>query len=109
MTDMTGIITEIHSKPAAVSAHTAAKDAKLRQACADFESIFVYYILKSARKALPQNGLFGNTHESKIYKSMMDPEIAQTMARGRGLGLGQLLYQQLRRNGNINWNIKGLD
>ncbi|NVM56562.1 MAG: rod-binding protein [Desulfobacterales bacterium] len=74
------------------------KDAKLRKACADFESIFVYYILKSARNALPQKGLFDNTHESKIYKSMMDQEIARTMARGRGLGLGELLYKQLKRN-----------
>ncbi|NVM21131.1 MAG: rod-binding protein [Desulfobacterales bacterium] len=101
MTDRMDMISEIHSPPPAPSPQTAAKDAKLRQACADFEAIFLHYILKSARKALPQDGFLGNTHESKVYRSMMDQEMARAMARGRGLGLGRLLYQQLDKTGNI--------
>jgi len=99
MTHITGIISETHSSPPVASADTDPKDAKLRQACADFESIFVNYILRSARKALPQAGLFGDTHEGKIYESMMDEQMARSVARGRGLGLGELLYDQLKRHG----------
>lgn len=93
---MTNIITETHSKPTEASAQTAVKDAKLRQACADFESIFIYYILKSMRKSLPQNGLFDNTQEQKVYKSMADQAMSENIARGRGMGLGKLLYNQLK-------------
>ncbi len=87
----------IHIKPT-VSPQPGLTDARLRNVCADFESIYINYIMKTARKALPQNGLFGNSHESKIYKSMMDEQMAQSVARGRGIGLGQVLYEQLKAN-----------
>jgi flagellar protein FlgJ len=99
MTHITGIISGTHSPPPVASADTDPKDAKLRQACADFESIFVNYILRSARKALPQAGLFGDTQEAKIYKSMIDEQMAWSVTRGRGLGLGELLYEQLEKHG----------
>jgi flagellar protein FlgJ len=99
MTHITGIIRETHSSSPVASADTGPKDAKLRQACADFESIFVNYILRSARKTLPQQGLFHDTHEGKIYESMMDEQMARSVARGRGLGLGELLYDQLKKHG----------
>jgi len=93
--DMT---TQIHSKPTVASAQTAMKDAKLRQACADFESIFIHYVLKSMRNSLPQNGLFENSQEQKVYKSMADQAMSENIARGRGMGLGELLYSQLKQN-----------
>jgi len=71
------------------------KKSGLRKACAEFESIFIHYMLRAARKALPEDGLFDNTNESKIYKSMMDEQMARAVTKGRGLGLGELLYNQL--------------
>ncbi|MBW1795338.1 MAG: rod-binding protein [Deltaproteobacteria bacterium] len=93
---MPNTITETHSKPPVASAQTAMKDAKLKKACADFESIFIHYILKSARKSLPQNGLFDNTQGQKVYKSMADQAMSENIAGGRGMGLGKLLYNQLK-------------
>jgi flagellar protein FlgJ len=75
-----------------------ATDNRLRKVCADFESIFVHYMLRSARKALPEDNLFGNTNESKIYKSMMDERMARAVSRGKGLGLGALLYNELSKH-----------
>jgi len=72
-----------------------AQDAQLKSACRDFESIFLNYILKSARNALPENQLFENTSESKMYKSMMDEKLAVSMARGQGAGLAPILYEEL--------------
>jgi len=91
---MPNTITEINS-PTMASAQTAMKDAQLKKACADFESIFIHYILKSARKSLPQNGLFDNSQEQKVYNSMADQAMSENIARGRGMGLGKLLYNQL--------------
>jgi flagellar protein FlgJ len=92
---MPNTITEINSPPVA-SAQTAMKDAQLKKACADFESIFIHYILKSARNSLPQNGLFDNAQEQKVYKSMADQAMSENIAKGRGMGLGKLLYNQLK-------------
>ena len=95
---MTDTTTEINSAPPVVSAQTAMRDAKLKQACADFESILVYYVLNSMRKSLPKNELFGNSEGQKIYKSMADQAMSENIARGRGMGLGELLYNQLTRS-----------
>jgi flagellar protein FlgJ len=99
MTNMTGIIGAARSTPPVVSENTGTRDLKLRQACADFESIFVNYVLQSARKAVARQGLFHDTHEAKVYESMMDEQMARAVSRRRGLGLGQLLYEQLKRDG----------
>jgi flagellar protein FlgJ len=99
MTPITGIINKTHGRPPVGLADTDPQDAKLRQACADFESIFVNYILRSARKALPQETLFEDTHGARIYKSMIDEQMAWSVTRGRGLGLGCLLYKQLEKHG----------
>ncbi len=93
-------MTDIGSISRAVSGQAAIEKARLRKVCADFESIFVHYILKSARKAIPQSGIFNSSHESKIYRSMMDERMAQAAARGRGMGLGQMLYEQLKGDGH---------
>lgn len=95
MTTMINMISQIDPTLSAASTDGGARDAKLRQACADFESIFVNYVLRSARKALPHQGLFHDSREGKIYESMMDEHMAQSVAKGRGLGLGALLYKQL--------------
>lgn len=95
MADLTGMTSEILARRPVVSTETDRKDAKLRQACADFESIFIYFVLKSARKSIPENGLVDSSHESEIYKSMLDEQMAQSVAKGGGMGLGQLLYEKL--------------
>ena len=93
---MPEIIPDIQSKQIGGSPGFASKDRKLRKACGDFESIFIHYLLKSAQKALPESGIFDNRPESKIYKSMAYEAIARTIATGRGIGLGELLYERLR-------------
>jgi len=36
--------------------HAAKEDKRLRQACADFEAMFVYQLLKTMKKVIPQGG-----------------------------------------------------
>jgi flagellar protein FlgJ len=97
MNNRMDIIPKIHTEYE-ISPTSTARDARLKQACADFESIFIYYMFKSMRKSLPQNGLLDNTQEQKFYKSMADQAISENIARGRGMGLGKLLYNQLKRS-----------
>jgi flagellar protein FlgJ len=98
MTNTVGMTTDKHPRLFMASSQPAVKDDRLRQACADFESIFIHYILKAARKAHPKSGIFNNTHEGEIYRAMMDQQMARSAAKGRGVGLGRVLYEQLRHD-----------
>lgn len=95
MTNNMGMIPKVHSQHG-ISPTSTDTDARLKEACADFESIFIYYMFKSMRKSLPQNGLLDNTQEQKLYKSMADQAMSENIARGRAMGLGELLYNQLK-------------
>ncbi|MEA3486366.1 MAG: rod-binding protein [Thermodesulfobacteriota bacterium] len=68
---------------------------KLKKACADFESIFISYMLKTMRRTIPQNGL--NKFPGKdIYATMIDQKVAEDLAkRGGGIGLQEILLRQL--------------
>ncbi|OPX41044.1 MAG: hypothetical protein B1H13_04220 [Desulfobacteraceae bacterium 4484_190.3] len=72
---------------------------KLKKACADFESIFISYMLKTMRRTIPQSGL--NKFPGKdIYTSMVDQKVAEDLAkRGGGIGLQKMLLRQLGSGG----------
>ncbi len=67
----------------------------LRQACEDFESVFVAYLLKSMRKTVPKSELMNGGLSEDTYMSMMDDEIASAVAKGPGIGLAAAIYRQL--------------
>ena len=67
---------------------------KLKKACADFESIFINYILKTMRRTIPQSG--AKFPGKDIYSSMIDRKVAEDLAkRGGGIGLQEMLLRQL--------------
>ena len=71
------------------------EEEKLKKACADFESIFINYMLKTMRRAIPQNGT--NFPGKDIYSTMVDRKVAEDLAkRGGGIGLQEMLLRQLK-------------
>lgn len=74
------------------------KQQKLRQAAAGFESLFLTYMLKSMRAAVPESGLLGSGQENKLMQSMLDEKIAIHVSDSGGIGLGEALYNQLAAN-----------
>lgn len=73
----------------------AERQKALKNACRDFEALFVNYMLKQMRQTVPQNGLFGAGQAAKMYISMMDNEMAKEISRQRGLGLAPMMYHQM--------------
>ena len=71
------------------------RDENLKKACADFESIFINYMLKTMRRTVPQSGL--NKFPGKdIYTTMIDQRVAEDLSkRGGGIGLQEMLLRQL--------------
>ncbi len=69
----------------------------IRAAAQQFESLFTDMMLKSMREANPGSGL-GDSQESELYQGMYDQQIAVQMSQGKGIGLADMLVQQLTRN-----------
>jgi flagellar protein FlgJ len=65
----------------------------LKAAAKQFEAVFMNMILKSMREATPQDGMLDN-EQSRMYTSMLDQQLSQTMA-SRGVGLADMLVRQL--------------
>ncbi len=73
------------------------KEKKLREACEGFESIFIQKMWQQMRATLPQeNPLVGR--EEKFWQSMYDQELSKKMASSGGIGLADMMYDQLSQN-----------
>ncbi len=83
------------TQPAAAQ---AAEDAKLKAACKDMEAVFLNLLLTQMRKTVPKDGLLGNSSEEQMLTSMLDTEVTKNMAQAGGMGLGNMLYQQLSKS-----------
>ena len=70
----------------------------LREAARQFESLFTSMVLKSMQQANFKDPLFGSD-EGDLYQEMYDDQLAGVMSKGKGLGLADMLVQQLRRQG----------
>jgi peptidoglycan hydrolase FlgJ len=68
---------------------------KLKEACAEFESLFISYLLKEMRATIPKNGLISGGRAEEIYTSMLDTEISKEMASQRGIGFSSLFLDRL--------------
>jgi flagellar protein FlgJ len=56
--------------------------------------MFVQMMLKSMREALPKDGIF-SSDSTRMYTSLYDQQIAQQMTAGKGLGLADMMVQQM--------------
>jgi flagellar protein FlgJ len=73
------------------------RERSLKKACADFESIFVYYMFKTMRQTVKAGGAIGQFPGKDTFDMMMDQKVAEELTRrGDGLGLQKILFNQLR-------------
>jgi peptidoglycan hydrolase FlgJ len=81
----------------AKSVELAEKDKKLKKACADFETIMIYQLMKTMRQTIPKSGSFSSSQGKDTYEMMLDQKIAEAIAnKGEGLGLRKILYNQIK-------------
>lgn len=65
----------------------------LKAAAQQFEAVFLNMMMKSMREAAPVESMF-DSEQSKMFISMLDQQMSQTMA-SRGVGLADMLVKQL--------------
>jgi flagellar protein FlgJ len=98
-TDPTGL--------AALKLSAKAYDPKaIREAAKQFESLFTRMMLKSMRDASLGDPIFGSDQEN-FYRDMGDDQLAGELSKGHGLGLADMLVQQLTRAGLVPSGVDG--
>lgn len=81
--------------------YTKAADDELMDACRQFEAYFVEQMFKEMVKTIPSESERSGSMNSMMdyYKEQMIQGIAEeTSKQNGGLGLAQMLYEQMRRN-----------
>jgi flagellar protein FlgJ len=87
----------------------AARETQVRKACSEFESLFVYQMLKTMRNTVMKSGFLHGKAED-IYTSLFDQQISTHISQSEGIGIQEILYQNLgreerRRVDHISYNV----
>lgn len=78
----------------------SADDEKLLDACKQFESYFVEQMYKQMMATVPEDPLDTGTNSMLVdyYKDNLVKEYASKTTEQEGLGLANMLYEQMKRN-----------
>jgi Rod binding domain-containing protein len=68
--------------------------ARLREACQGFEAMFIQKMWEEMRNNVPKEGYL-HSKDEQLYQSMFDHEFSKKMASAGGIGLADMLYDQL--------------
>ena len=69
------------------------KDSSLEDVAQEFESLFVFQMLKNARNAKLSEGFFSNK-ATQTYQSLLDQEYSKTISSGQNFGIAEALVRQ---------------
>ena len=75
-------------------------DKRLKEACRELESVFINMVFKRMRATVDRGGLIKESYGERLFQSMLDEEFARKASKGQGLGIADMLYQQLSGNKN---------
>ena len=77
------------------SAYTEKDDAKLKETCKEFESLFINMMMKEMRKTVPESELLSSSFATDTYQEMLDEEISKSASKGNGIGIADAMYKQI--------------
>ena len=83
--------------PRAVKSRKGQDIGKLRETTQQFEAIFIQQMYKEMRKTIPDDGLIQRGNADEIYAQMLDLEAAKVTAQQGGIGLADLMMEQLTK------------
>ena len=70
---------------------------KLKSACDDFEAIFIKQMLDAMKKTINRSELTKRNMGEDIFEDMLYDEYSKKMSGAAGLGVGDMMFQQLSR------------
>ncbi len=69
---------------------------ELKKVASDFEEIFLNMMLKAMRQTVGDGGLIEKSNQAQIFESMLDEKFAEQLADAGGLGIGDLIVEQMK-------------
>jgi peptidoglycan hydrolase FlgJ len=69
---------------------------ELRQYTREFEAIYINEMFRAMRRTIPDGGLIEKNMSTEIYEEAIDLELARSASSGRGIGLGEAMFEQLK-------------
>ena len=78
------------------------QDEQIREAAKEFESVFLFQMLKQVRNSIhKEEGLMNGGLGEEMFTGMLDEEYAKVMANSNSTGLADVIYEQMSRNAGI--------
>ena len=78
----------------------ATREGALREACEEFEGLFVAMLFRAMRATVPREGLLSGGSAGEIFDSMWSEEVGRAAARSGPLGIGEMLLGALGGRGD---------
>ncbi len=78
----------------------AQSDEELKEACDQFEQYFINMMFKQMQKTVHKdnspNAIFKESHAESVMKDFLHQEYAKEMTNAGGIGLSNMLYEQMK-------------
>ncbi|HOC59308.1 MAG TPA: rod-binding protein [Smithellaceae bacterium] len=88
------------TEKASSSRYSEAELQKIKKACADFESLFTYELLKTMRKTVPETKTGMGNYGKDTFTMIIDQKLSENIsATDHGLGLKKVLFEQITKTG----------
>lgn len=78
-----------------------ATEEELMDVCKDFEAYFIEQMFKAMQKMVPESSQEMSSSTKQLqdyYKEQMTQSFAEQSTESGGLGIAQMLYEQMKRN-----------
>jgi flagellar protein FlgJ len=84
------------------SKSVASEDEQIREAAQEFESVFLFQMLKQVRNSIhKEEGVLNGGMGEEMFTGLLDEEYAKIMAKSNSTGLSDAIYQQMQRTTGI--------
>ncbi|MBS13809.1 MAG: hypothetical protein CME19_19720 [Gemmatimonadetes bacterium] len=90
----------VNAKAGRLTSTESAKpqDEQIREAAQEFESVFLFQMLKQVRNSIHrEEGIMNGGMGEEMFTGLLDEEYAKVMAKSNSTGLADMIYQQMSR------------
>ena len=105
MNDMAPVYADLNQLSTLKAQANTDPEQAIKEVAAQFESMFVSMMMKSMRDALPGDSLF-SSNQMETYQEMFDQQLAVDLSNKGGLGLAEIIEQQLRKSTSFQQFLK---
>lgn len=77
------------------SAYNEKDEKALKQACKDFESIFLQMMYKEMKQTVPTDDFTPKSFGQQTFEDMLDEKVTKNASDGKGIGIADAMYKQM--------------